>query len=229
MNADLIYVMDKSVILESGTYASPMALGGTYTEFVAKQQLKTRGTDIEAPEYEANPTGCEKSTVIALLERWYDVNGGQVAVDKYNIRVLQLYNIREHIALVGQGPVLFDMSIKDNILYGLPNSVKAQERWSRGQKQRIAIARALIWKPKILLLDETTSALDSVSEKLVQEALDRARHGRTTIVIAHRLSTVQDANLILVLRDGNVVESGRHYELIGLGGDYANLCQQQNL
>jgi ATP-binding cassette subfamily B (MDR/TAP) protein 1 len=80
-----------------------------------------------------------------------------------------------------------------------------------------------------LLLDETTSALDSVSEKLVQEALDRARHGRTTIVIAHRLSTVQDANLILVLRDGNVVESGRHYELIGLGGDYANLCQQQNL
>jgi ABC-type multidrug transport system fused ATPase/permease subunit len=134
MNADLIYVMDKSVILESGTYASPMALGGTYTEFVAKQQLKTRGTDIEAPEYEANPTGCEKSTVIALLERWYDVNGGQVAVDKYNIRVLQLYNIREHIALVGQGPVLFDMSIKDNILYGLPNSVKAQERWSRWRR-----------------------------------------------------------------------------------------------
>ncbi|KAG0292687.1 Multidrug resistance protein 1 [Linnemannia gamsii] len=209
------------------------------------------------------PSGCGKSTVIALLERWYDVDGGQLAVDKYNIRDLQLHNIREHMALVGQEPVLFDMSIKDNILYGLPDShlgsgtmEQVEEaaklsnihsfimslpdgyntpvgdkgsQLSGGQKQRIAIARALIRNPKVLLLDEATSALDSESEKLVQEALDRARYGRTTIVIAHRLSTVQDADLILVVKDGHVVESGRHYELIGLGGVYADLCQQQNL
>ncbi|KAF9548257.1 Multidrug resistance protein 1 [Mortierella hygrophila] len=208
------------------------------------------------------PSGCGKSTVIALLERWYDVNGGQVTVDKYNIRDLQLHNIREHMALVGQEPVLFDMSIKDNILYGLPDSStpgtieQVEEaaklsnihnfvmslpdgyntpvgdkgsQLSGGQKQRIAIARALIRNPKVLLLDEATSALDSESEKLVQDALDRARYGRTTIVIAHRLSTVQDADLILVVKDGQVVESGRHYELVGLGGVYADLCQQQNL
>ncbi|OAQ36589.1 P-loop containing nucleoside triphosphate hydrolase protein [Linnemannia elongata AG-77] len=207
------------------------------------------------------PSGCGKSTVIALLERWYDVDGGQVTVDKYNIRDLQLHNIREHIALVGQEPVLFDMSIKDNILYGLPDSSPSTieqveeaaklsnihnfvmslpdgyntsvgdkgSQLSGGQKQRIAIARALIRNPKVLLLDEATSALDSESEKLVQEALDRARYGRTTIVIAHRLSTVQDADLILVVKEGRVVESGRHYELVGLGGVYADLCQQQNL
>ncbi|KAG0069078.1 Multidrug resistance protein 1 [Linnemannia elongata] len=207
------------------------------------------------------PSGCGKSTVIALLERWYDVDGGQVTVDKYNIRDLQLHNIREHIALVGQEPVLFDMSIKDNILYGLPDSFPGAieqveeaaklsnihnfvmslpdgyntsvgdkgSQLSGGQKQRIAIARALIRNPKVLLLDEATSALDSESEKLVQEALDRARYGRTTIVIAHRLSTVQDADLILVVKEGRVVESGRHYELVSLGGVYADLCQQQNL
>ncbi|KAF9912885.1 Multidrug resistance protein 1 [Linnemannia zychae] len=206
------------------------------------------------------PSGCGKSTVIALLERWYDVDDGQVQIDNYNIRDLQLHNIREHMALVGQEPVLFDMSIKDNILYGLPDGNGTLEQaeeaaklanihnfvmslpdgyntsvgdkgshLSGGQKQRIAIARALIRNPKILLLDEATSALDSESEKLVQEALDKARSGRTTIVIAHRLSTIQDADLILVVKDGAIVESGRHYELVGLGGVYADLCQRQNL
>ncbi|KAG0367828.1 Multidrug resistance protein 1 [Mortierella sp. AD032] len=208
-------------------------------------------------------SGCGKSTVIALLERWYDVQGGQVQIDNYNIRDLQLHNVREQMALVGQEPVLFDMSIKDNILYGLPDSNHHEgtmgqveqaaklsnihnfvmtlpdgyntsvgdkgSQLSGGQKQRIAIARALIRNPKVLLLDEATSALDSESEKLVQEALDKARYGRTTIVIAHRLSTIQDADLILVVKHGAIVESGRHYELVGLGGVYADLCQKQNL
>ncbi|KAF9541180.1 hypothetical protein BGW38_009846, partial [Lunasporangiospora selenospora] len=200
------------------------------------------------------PSGCGKSTIIALLERWYDVLGGRAVVEGFDIRDLQLNNIREHMALVGQEPVLFDMSIKDNILYGLPNSNGSIEQveeaakqanihnfimslpngydtmagdkgsqLSGGQKQRIAIARALIRQPKVLLLDEATSALDSESEKLVQEALDRARHGRTTIVIAHRLSTIQDADLILVVKDGNIVESGKHYELISQGGVYSEL------
>ncbi|KAF9430701.1 Multidrug resistance protein 1 [Entomortierella beljakovae] len=206
------------------------------------------------------PSGCGKSTIIALLERWYDVGGGKVVVDSHDLRDLQLHNIRDHMALVGQEPVLFDMSIKDNILYGLPNSEGTMEQveeaaklsnihnfvlslpngydtnvgdkgsqLSGGQKQRIAIARALIRKPKILLLDEATSALDSESEKLVQDALDKARAGRTTIVIAHRLSTIQDADLILVVKNGAIVESGKHYELVSLGGVYADLCQKQNL
>ncbi|KAG0226968.1 Multidrug resistance protein 1 [Actinomortierella wolfii] len=206
------------------------------------------------------PSGCGKSTIIALLERWYDVDGGKAIVDNYDVRDLQLHNVRQHMALVGQEPVLFDMSIKDNILYGLPDGNGTMEQveeaakmanihnfvmslpkgydtsvgdkgsqLSGGQKQRIAIARALIRNPRILLLDEATSALDSESEKLVQEALDKARAGRTTIVIAHRLSTIQDADLILVVKDGKIVESGRHYELLSLGGVYADLCQKQNL
>ncbi|KAG0202785.1 Multidrug resistance protein 1 [Mortierella sp. GBA30] len=206
------------------------------------------------------PSGCGKSTIIALLERWYDTNGGKAVVDDHDIRDLQLHNLRNHMALVGQEPVLFDLSIMENILYGLPESEGTIEQveeaaklanihnfvmslpngydtsvgdkgsqLSGGQKQRIAIARALIRNPKVLLLDEATSALDSESEKLVQEALDKARYGRTTIVIAHRLSTIQDADLILVVKEGQIVESGRHYELVALGGVYADLCRQQNL
>ncbi|KAG0304485.1 Multidrug resistance protein 1 [Linnemannia gamsii] len=207
------------------------------------------------------PSGCGKSTIIALLERWYDVLDGKATIDKYDVRDLQLNHIRESMALVGQEPVLFDISIGDNIRYGIPDGQHVDQEMvvaaakvsnihdfvtslpqgydtrvgdkgsqlSGGQKQRIAIARALIRNPKILLLDEATSALDSESEKLVQEALDRARAGRTTIVIAHRLRTIQDADLILVVKDGAIVESGRHYELISKGGLYSELCKKQNL
>ncbi|KAF9584456.1 Multidrug resistance protein 1 [Lunasporangiospora selenospora] len=186
---------------------------------------------------------------------------GKATIDKYNVRDLQLNNIRKYMALVGQEPVLFDISIGENIRYGIPDGqsvdheqVVAAARASNihdfvmslpqgydtrvgdkgsqlsgGQKQRIAIARALIRNPKILLLDEATSALDSESEKLVQDALDRARAGRTTIVIAHRLRTIQDADLILVVKDGSIIESGRHYELLSLGGLYSELCKKQNL
>ncbi|KAG0009283.1 Multidrug resistance protein 1, partial [Podila clonocystis] len=223
-----------------------------------------KGVDIKVKPSQTvalvGPSGCGKSTVIALLERWYETDGGKVVIDGYDVRDLQLHNIRDHMALVGQEPVLFDMSIKDNILYGLPDGEGTMEQveeaaklanihnfvsslpngydtsvgdkgsqLSGGQKQRIAIARALIRNPKVLLLDEATSALDSESEKLVQEALDQARSGRTTIVIAHRLSTIQDADLILVVKDGQIVESGRHYELIELGGVYSELCKKQNL
>ncbi|KAF9014658.1 Multidrug resistance protein 1, partial [Haplosporangium bisporale] len=223
-----------------------------------------KGVDIKVKPSQTvalvGPSGCGKSTVIALLERWYETDGGKVVIDGYDVRDLQLHNIRDHMALVGQEPVLFDMSIKDNILYGLAEGEGTMEQveeaaklanihnfvsslpngyatsvgdkgsqLSGGQKQRIAIARALIRNPKVLLLDEATSALDSESEKLVQEALDKARYGRTTIVIAHRLSTIQDADLILVVKDGQIVESGRHYELIEVGGVYAELCKKQNL
>ncbi|KAK3821685.1 MAG: P-loop containing nucleoside triphosphate hydrolase protein [Benniella sp.] len=223
-----------------------------------------KGVDVQVKPSQTvalvGPSGCGKSTIIALLERWYDADGGKVTVENYDIRDMQLHNVRQHMALVGQEPVLFDLTIKENILYGLPNGEGTMEQveaaaklanihnfvvslpngydtrvgdkgsqLSGGQKQRIAIARALIRNPKILLLDEATSALDSESEKLVQEALDKARYGRTTIVIAHRLSTIQDADLILVVKDGQIIESGRHYELVSLGGLYADLCKKQNL
>ncbi|KAF9325351.1 tRNA N6-adenosine threonylcarbamoyltransferase [Podila minutissima] len=135
----------------------------------------------------------------------------------HDIRDLQLNNIRDHMALVGQESG-YDTSVGDK--GSLP---------SGGQKQRITIARALIRNLKMLLMDEATSALDSESEGLVQETLDNAHHGGTTIVFAHRLSTIQDADLILVVKDGQIVQSGRHYELVGLGSVYAELCKKQNL
>ncbi|RCN51734.1 ABC transporter, ATP-binding protein [Ancylostoma caninum] len=206
------------------------------------------------------PSGCGKSTVISLLERLYDPLDGVVAVDGNDLREMNPTHLRSHIALVSQEPILFDTSIRDNIVYGLPpGSVTeaaivevAQKanihkfiselpdgydtrvgekgtQLSGGQKQRIAIARALIRNPKILLLDEATSALDTESEKLVQEALDKASEGRTCIVVAHRLSTVVNANCIMVVKAGKVVEKGTHNELMQAKGAYWALTQKQNI
>ncbi|KAJ9051134.1 hypothetical protein DSO57_1007559 [Entomophthora muscae] len=208
------------------------------------------------------PSGCGKSTSIGLIERFYDVIHGSITLDGVDIRALHLPSYRDHIALVGQEPALFNLSIKDNILMGartygptpdmddvitaakasnihdfimsLPNNYNTMvggkgTHLSGGQKQRIAIARALIRDPQILLLDEATSALDAESEKVVQAALDRASQGRTTIAIAHRLSTIKNADLILVMKDGLIVERGTHQELVDLNGLYAEMAIQQSL
>ncbi|KAL2917729.1 hypothetical protein HK105_202602 [Polyrhizophydium stewartii] len=204
-------------------------------------------------------SGCGKSTSLGLLERWYDVDGGEALFEGLDVRKWNLKNLRSHMALVGQEPVLFDVSIKENIAYGaigeftdaqiveaaklanihdfvasLPQGydTKVGEKGgqlSGGQKQRIAIARALIRNPRLLLLDEATSALDSESEKVVQEALDRAAKGRTTLVIAHRLSTIQGADKILVVNGGKIVEAGTHFELVDKRGEYYDLVSQQML
>ncbi|KAJ3300113.1 ATP-binding cassette, sub-B (MDR TAP), member 4 [Borealophlyctis nickersoniae] len=205
-------------------------------------------------------SGCGKSTILGLLERWYDVSKGQAIVDDLNVKDWQLKQLREQMALVGQEPILFDISIRENIAYGAVDGTATFEeiqaaarmanihdfvvslpkgydtivgekggQLSGGQKQRVAIARALIRNPKILLLDEATSALDSESEKVVQEALDVASKGRTTIVIAHRLSTVQNADTIYVIRDGVVAEQGTHFELMEKKGAYFELAVQQTL
>ncbi|PIN03048.1 Multidrug/pheromone exporter, ABC superfamily [Handroanthus impetiginosus] len=188
-------------------------------------------------------SGSGKSTVIALLQRFYDPLGGEILLDGVSIDKLQLKWLRSQMGLVSQEPALFATSIKENILFGkedasmeevieaakaanahsfisqLPQGYDTQvgERgvqMSGGQKQRIAIARAIIKAPKILLLDEATSALDSESERVVQEALDKAAVGRTTIVIAHRLSTIRNADLIAVVQNGQVMEIGSHDDLI---------------
>ncbi|XP_053570108.1 ATP-binding cassette sub-family B member 5 [Bombina bombina] len=203
-------------------------------------------------------SGCGKSTTVQLLQRLYDPNEGKIIVDGHDIRSLNVRHYREFIGVVSQEPVLFGTTIKNNIKYGQDNVtdeeiVKASKKanaydfimalpskfetlvgergaqLSGGQKQRIAIARALVRNPKILLLDEATSALDTESESVVQAALDKARIGRTTIVIAHRLSTVLTADVIVVIENGAVAEQGTHAELMEKRGIYYSLATAQTL
>ncbi|KAA8529668.1 hypothetical protein F0562_034232 [Nyssa sinensis] len=202
-------------------------------------------------------SGSGKSTVISLLERFYDPIEGEILLDGINIKRLQLKWLRSQIGLVSQEPVLFATSIKENILFGkegatmeevitaakaasahkfisqLPEGYDTQVgqfgiQMSGGQKQRIAIARALLKDPRILLLDEATSALDSQSEKSVQDALDQASMGRTTIIVAHRLTTLRKADFIAVLQLGELLEYGSHIELLqNQHGPYSRMVQLQ--
>ena len=175
------------------------------------------------------PSGAGKSTIVSMILRFYDPQSGSLLIDGYDIRLLNLAWLRHHIGIVSQEPVLFSGTIYENIRYGredvTPDEVVAATKManahdfisslpegydtlvgergaqlSGGQKQRIAIARALVRDPRILLLDEATSALDAKSEGVVQVALDKARKGRTTVIIAHRLSTVKDADMIYALK-----------------------------
>ncbi|CAN6349641.1 unnamed protein product [Urochloa humidicola] len=202
-------------------------------------------------------SGSGKSTVISLIERFYDPQLGEVLIDGVNLREFQLRWIRSKIGLVSQEPVLFSASIRDNIAYGkddatdeeirvaaeLANAYKFIDKMpqgfatsvgehgtqlSGGQKQRIAIARAILKDPRILLLDEATSALDTESERVVQEALDRVMTNRTTVIVAHRLSTVRNADTIAVIHQGSVVEKGSHHELVrDPEGAYSQLIRLQ--
>ncbi|KAM9308182.1 ATP-binding cassette sub-family B member 5 [Gastrophryne carolinensis] len=201
-------------------------------------------------------SGCGKSTTVQLLQRLYDPQEGEILVDGHDIRSLNVRHYREMIGVVSQEPVLFGTTIKHNIRYGRENVTDEEieraakeanaydfimelpdkfetlvgergAQLSGGQKQRIAIARALVRNPKILLLDEATSALDTESESIVQAALDKASEGRTTIVIAHRLSTVWTADLIVVIERGTVAEQGTHSELLENKGIYHSLATAQ--
>jgi subfamily B ATP-binding cassette protein MsbA len=189
------------------------------------------------------PSGAGKTTLVSLLPRFYDVTNGSIAVDGHDIRGVTLPSLRGSMAIVPQDATLFGGSVRENIAYGregasddeiqraataanahafiaaLPNgydSVVGDRgvKLSGGQRQRIAIARAILKDPRILILDEATSSLDNESEALVQEALDRLMRGRTTFVIAHRLTTVENADQIIVLNEGRVVEAGTHAELM---------------
>lgn len=202
-------------------------------------------------------SGSGKSSVIALLERFYDPTSGRIFIDGTDIKKLNLKSLRRRMALVSQEPALFATTIYENILYGresateqevhaaamaanahnfisgLPNSYNTQvgERGiqlSGGQKQRVAIARAVLKDPAILLLDEATSALDAESEQIVQEALDRLMQRRTSVVVAHRLTTIRNADSIAVIQDGTVVEEGTHNDLVAKkDGAYAGLVRLQ--
>jgi ABC-type multidrug transport system fused ATPase/permease subunit len=203
------------------------------------------------------PSGAGKSTISALLLRFYDIDGGQILIDDKNIYDYDLENLRGNMSIVPQDVILFGGSIRENIAYGKPNATEEEifkaakqanaldfvngfpekfdtlvgERGiklSGGQRQRIAIARALLKNPSILILDEATSSLDSESEKLVQEALETLMEGRTSIIIAHRLATIRNADAILVLNEGAITEQGTHKELLAIdNGIYKNLSNLQ--
>ncbi|XP_041322342.1 ATP-dependent translocase ABCB1 isoform X2 [Pyrgilauda ruficollis] len=204
-------------------------------------------------------SGCGKSTVVQLLERFYDPLDGEMLFDGKTAKALNIQWLRAQIGIVSQEPILFDFTIAENIAYGdnsrqvsheeivsaakqanihsfidsLPDKYNTRvgdkgTQLSGGQKQRIAIARALVRKPQILLLDEATSALDTESEKIVQEALDKAQEGRTCIVIAHRLSTIQNADKIAVVQNGRVIEQGTHQQLLAEKGVYYSLVNVQS-
>ncbi|WP_242396099.1 ABC transporter ATP-binding protein [Anaeromyxobacter oryzisoli] len=202
------------------------------------------------------PSGSGKSTLVALVQRFYDPTEGVVRVDGIDVRKLKQIALRRQIGVVFQDSLLFNESVLANIAYGRPNATRGDieaaaraanahdfiqrlpdgydtvvgergNRLSVGERQRISIARTLLKSPAILILDEPTSALDAESEALVQEALARVSRRRTTLVIAHRLSTVVDADRIVVLKAGRIVEQGRHRDLVARGGYYASLVEKQ--
>lgn len=212
-------------------------------------------------------SGCGKSTMISLLERFYDPVSGRISCNALPLPSLCPRKYRASISLVQQEPVLYQGTVRDNIAMGIESTSSSQAgsevtdaqilaaaqasniasfisslpegfntlcgsrgtQLSGGQRQRIAIARALIRQPKLLLLDEATSALDTESEKVVQKALEKAKSGRTTVAVAHRLSTIKDADCIVVFARGRIVEMGNHRELLGKRGVYYEMCLGQSL
>ncbi|GFO14578.1 multidrug resistance protein 1 [Plakobranchus ocellatus] len=242
-----------------GSFTATVKFKGCHFRYPMRPDVKVlNGLDLSVEPGQTlalvGESGCGKSTCVQLIERFYDPESGEVSLDKYRLKDLNIQWLRSQIGLVSQEPILFDQSIAENIAYGdnsrtvsmdeiiqaaksanihnfiqsLPSGYDTNvgskgTQLSGGQKQRVAIARALIRNPKILLLDEATSALDNESEKIVQEALDKARAGRTCITIAHRLTTIKDADKIAVFKDGVVHEIGTHDTLMAKQGLYYKL------
>ncbi|KAB0340822.1 hypothetical protein FD754_022798, partial [Muntiacus muntjak] len=269
--AHVINIIEKIPLIDSysteGLKPSTMEGNVAFNEVVFNYPTRPdipvlRGLSLEVKKGQTlalvGSSGCGKSTVVQLLERFYDPLAGTVLIDGKEIKHLNVQWLRAHMGIVSQEPILFDCSIGENIAYGDNSRVVSQEEIERaakeanihpfiellpdkyntrvgdkgtqlsgGQKQRIAIARALVRQPHILLLDEATSALDTESEKVVQEALDKAREGRTCIVIAHRLSTIQNADMIVVFQNGRIKEHGTHQQLLAQKGLYFTMVSVQ--
>jgi len=202
------------------------------------------------------PSGAGKSTIINLIPRLYDVTGGRITIDGIDIRKLDLEFLRKNIGLVTQDTYLFNGTIRENLLYAKSDAtdeelidackkanihdfIMAQPKGydtivgnrglklSGGEKQRISIARVILKNPPIMIFDEATSSLDSISESLIQDAIDPLIKGRTSILIAHRLSTIMAVDEILVISNGKVVEQGKHHDLVARGGVYTELYETQ--
>ena len=203
-------------------------------------------------------SGSGKSTIANLITRFYDVNEGAILIDGMDVKDMQTASLRKLIGVVSQDSILFNDTIKNNLLIGKPDATDeelitaakianayefindlpegfdtnigdAGSKLSGGQKQRLSIARAVLKNPPIMVLDEATSALDTESERLVQNALENMMKHRTSIVIAHRLSTIQNADLIVVMQKGRIIEQGTHTELIRKNGMYKRLVEMQTI
>jgi ATP-binding cassette subfamily B protein len=260
-------LMDRQPAVDSGTHIPAAGTDGAIrfegVEFAYPTRLDSpvlTGLDLSLDPGRVvalvGPSGGGKSTVAALLSRFYDPGAGRILLDGIDYRELDPDWLRRQVGVVSQEPILFATTVRENILYGRPGATDAEVeaaaqaanahdfiqafadgyetmvgergvRLSGGQKQRVAIARALLKDPRVLVLDEATSALDAESEHLVQEALGRLMKGRTTLVIAHRLSTVKEADRVLVLDGGRVVQSGTHGALVGQEGLYRRLVERQ--
>jgi len=202
------------------------------------------------------PTGAGKTTLVNLLMRFYEIQGGSIKVDGIDIRDIKKYNLRKHFGMVLQDTWLFSGTIKDNIAYGrenatdedVINAAKAahvhhfitalpdgyntligedSSNISQGQRQLLTIARAFLADPDILILDEATSNVDTLTEIYIQRAMDALMKGRTSFIVAHRLSTIRDADMILVMNEGRIVEIGKHEELLERNGFYADMYKSQ--
>lgn len=247
-NAPQIEVKKGDIQLKDVDFVYPIgkkALSGINLSVPAGQRVALVG-----------PSGSGKSTILNLIPRFYDVTTGSLTIDGIDVRDVTMSSLRENIALVSQEVTLFDDTVRSNIAYGrmgasddeimaaardaaahefileLPHgydTIVGEQgiRLSGGQRQRLSIARAMLKNAPILLLDEATSALDTESERQVQAALNRLMEGRTTVVVAHRLSTVVDSDMIYVIEDGQVSEQGKHEQLLGKDGTYARLVEMQ--
>jgi ABC-type multidrug transport system fused ATPase/permease subunit len=202
------------------------------------------------------PTGAGKTTIASLIARFYDATEGSVSVDGINIRTVTQESLRKQVRIISQDPFLFSRTIADNIRYGVPEAADLQVEEaarlanvhefisklpegyetrileggvnvSQGQRQLLSIARALLTDPRVLILDEATANIDTVTEALIQDALARLLHGRTAIVIAHRLTTVRNADWVYVLDQGRIVEQGTHRKLLARKGLYSDLYERQ--
>ena len=267
--ASIYRVIDRQSEIDSLSYEGihPEKITGNITfkdvhfNYPARKDVPVlKGLSLQIPHGKCvalvGSSGCGKSTCIQLIQRFYDPDSGTVEVDGIDVRNLNVGWLRDNIGIVGQEPVLFDCTIKENVAYANPEATdddiitacqqanaynfimklpkqldtmvgEGGAQLSGGQKQRIAIARALVRNPKILLLDEATSALDNESEGVVQAALDRAQSGRTTVIVAHRLTTIRHADEIVAIDKGEVKERGTHSELMKLNGLYHSLVTRQ--
>jgi subfamily B ATP-binding cassette protein MsbA len=259
-------VMDVAPTIQDAPDAKPLAVSEARLDFDAVYfGYNTDQPVLEGVTLHVEPgqsvaivgrSGAGKTTLVSLVPRFYDVTSGAIRIDGQDIRGLTLNSLRSAVGMVMQDAILFDATIRENILYGRVGATEADMRQaarmahaeefieqlprgfdtiigergitlSGGQKQRISIARAFLRDPRILILDEATSNLDSHAEQIIQDALEKLMHGRTTLVIAHRLSTVIDCDKVVYMQRGQIVQEGTHEELISAPGPYRELCEEQ--